>query len=221
MSAISQSDPFLVPVGPGLPPGGNSLLSEGVLVLNRHWTAVHVCTVRRALALLFQDLASVVTNDYEAHDFESWRDLSAADPHSGPCIRTPNFSLRVPEVIVLARYQGMPPRQLRFNRRNIFLRDGFSCQYCGAKPRRDDLTIDHIQPRSRGGLSTWENIAVACMKCNTKKGSRTPEEAGMNLLRKPKRPHWLSCLGAIPGAKGRTVWQKFVDKAYWNATLQE
>jgi len=202
-------------------PDALGLLHRGVLVLNRHWTAVHVCTVRRALTLLFQDLARVVTEDYQAYDFQSWRDLSALNPERGLHIHTPQFALRVPQVIVLARYNRIPPRRLRFNRRNIFLRDGFTCQYCGARPSRDEVTLDHIVPRSRGGQSMWSNIVVACMKCNTRKGDHLLEEAGMKLLRRPKTPHWLSCLNFVPAPSDRSVWQRFVDTAYWTTTLQK
>lgn len=203
-------------------PNHRSLLNAGVLVLNRHWTAIHVCTARRALALLFQDLARVVTEEYEAYDFDSWRELSAAlKQGEAPVIHTPQFAIRVPEVIVLARYQRVPPRRLKFNRRNIFLRDGLTCQYCGTRPPRDELTIDHIRPRSRGGLSTWENVALACARCNTRKGDRLPEEAKMTLLRRPRQPHWLSCVNTIPGSRGRDIWQRFLDNAYWTVGLTE
>ncbi len=202
-------------------PPSRSLLDQGVLVLNRHWTAIHVCTVRRALALLFQDLAHVVTEDYQALDFDSWRDVSASRPRDGSFIHTPQYAICAPDVIVLARYNRMPPRKVKFNRRNIFLRDNFTCQYCGAKPRRDELTIDHIVPRSRGGGSTWDNVALACVKCNAKKGNLSLKEAGLSLVRPPKRPHWLACVSYVPGPRGRSIWERFVDKAYWMADLHE
>lgn len=225
MSAIYQPSlsPFgTVHAGPiHVPSVARSVLNFGVLVLNRHWTAVHVCSVRRALSLTVENLARIVTEDYQIHDFDSWRDLSAMNPGEGPLIHTPHYAIRAPEVIVLSRYNRIPPRRMRFNRRNIFLRDEFTCQYCGCKPARDDLTVEHILPRSRGGLSTWENVVLACARCNSKKGDRLPDEAGMKLLRKPKRPHWLSCVNFLPGEHGRTLWQQFVDTAYWNTSLQK
>lgn len=200
-------------------PLGSSTLTRGVLVLNRHWAAIHVCTVRRAVALVFQNLARVVTESYESYDFKSWRDLSARTTGGGEFIHTPQYALRIPEVIVLSRYNRMPPRNVTFNRRNIFLRDGFRCQYCGRRPRREELSIDHIVPRSRGGPSAWKNVVLACTQCNTRKGNRSPEEAGMALLRIPKRPHWLICFGRASSPRGRSVWERFVDKAYWNVDL--
>jgi 5-methylcytosine-specific restriction endonuclease McrA len=221
MSAIPQPSHRVAVEAASRPPGGARLLSRGVLVLNRHWTAVHVCTVRRAMALLCQDLARVVTEDYQAHTFDSWRDLSEMEPGDGPHIHTPRFALRVPDVIVLARYNRVPPRRVRFNRRNIFLRDNFACQYCGARPPRDELTLDHVVARARGGASTWGNVVVACVACNMKKGSRLLEQTHLNLRRTPKRPHWLSCVNVAPGRRGRSVWQRFVDNAYWTASLEE
>lgn len=226
MSAVPESvsgpadgaDPARPAFGPS---PTRSVLNYGVLVLNRNWTAVHVCTVRRALSLVVEDLAKIVTEDYQSFDFDSWRDLSAASPPGQPMIHTPHYAIRAPEVIVLSRYNRIPPRRVRFNRRNIFLRDNFTCQYCGTRPPRDELTIDHILPRSRGGLSSWENVVLACARCNSRKSNRLPNEVGMRLLRRPKKPHWLSCANFMPGDSGRTLWQQFVDTAYWNTSLFE
>jgi len=226
MSAIPYPESF--PAGESAPVGAisrrasaRSVLNYGVLVLNRHWTAVHVCTVRRALSLVVEDLARIVTEDYQSYDFDSWRELSHMNPGEGPWVHTPHYAIRAPQVIVLAHYNRIPPRRVRFNRRNIFLRDNFTCQYCGCRPPRDELTIDHILPRSRGGLSNWENVVLACARCNSRKGNRLPHEVNMGLLRKPKKPHWLSCVNFTPGEEGRTLWQQFVDTAYWNTSLFE
>src|SRR5690606_25408476 len=115
--------------------GRRAMLNRQVLVLNRYWIAVHVCTVRRALTLIFQELARVVDEDYHTYDFESWRELSAFANRSDPVIHTPQFQLLLPQVIVLSQYHRMPPRTVKLNRRNIFLRDQYRCQYCGRRPR--------------------------------------------------------------------------------------
>jgi 5-methylcytosine-specific restriction endonuclease McrA len=197
------------------------MLNQQVLVLNKHWVAVHICTVRRALTLLFQELARVVTEDMQTYDFESWRELSEyADSHY-PRIHTPNFEMLLPRVIVLSRYQKCPPRNVKFNRRNIFIRDRHTCQYCGVKPPEDDLTIDHIIPRSRGGRTVWENVVLACTACNTQKGSRLPVECGMHPLRPPKKPSWVAVLNVHLDDDNRSLWQKFVDTAYWETNLHE
>ncbi|MEM1418500.1 MAG: HNH endonuclease, partial [Myxococcota bacterium] len=95
--------------------------------------------------------------------------------------------LRVPRLVLLADYNRVPRTPLRLSRRNVFLRDEQTCQYCGS---RSDLTLDHVLPRSRGGASSWENLVACCRECNLSKGQRTPDEAKMNLQRKPVRPTW-------------------------------
>lgn len=198
------------------------MLSSGVLVLNRHWTAVHVCNVRRAVTLLCQGYARVVAEDFQVHDFDSWRELSQQVEREGnDFIRTPSFRLLVPEVILLTGFHRMPPRTVKFNRRNIYIRDHYTCQYCGVKPSREELTIDHVNPRCRGGKSTWENVVLACQGCNSRKGSLSLEEAHMRPMKTPKRPHWLSTLRSTLKGPERPIWQRFVDAAYWNVPLEE
>lgn len=198
------------------------MLSQGVLVLNKNWLAVHVCSVRRAVSLVVQDYARIVADDYRIHDFDSWRQLSQhVGEHGNEFIHTPNFRILVPEVILLTGFQRMPPRTVKFNRRNIYMRDHYTCQYCGVQPPKEDLTIDHIIPRSKGGRSTWENVVLACQRCNTRKGSKAPEDVGMRLLKPARRPHWLATLRSTLKGPERPIWQRFVDAAYWNVALEE
>ncbi len=193
-------------------------LNHSVLVLNRHWTAVHVTNANRALVLLYGDRARVVTDDYATHDFDSWRDLTEVMDQVQK-ISTPSFQIAVPEVIMLTHFNRIPPRQVKFSRRNIYLRDAHTCQYCGKVPPKEELTIDHVMPRSRGGRTTWENVVLACIKCNMKKGSKLVNEAGLKLLKEPKKPHWLACSHFHQKAPVSTLWQKFLDSAYWNVQL--
>jgi len=198
-----------------------AVLKRNVLVLNRHWVAIHLCTVRRALGLLYQDLAEVVTGEYETYDFESWVEVSQYAQTD--MVRTVSMRIAVPEVIKLIRYRGFPPRHVRLSRRNIYLRDNMQCQYCGRTPPNDELTIDHIVPRSRGGKTVWTNVVLACARCNTLKGDRVPRDAGLRLTREPKKPHWLACARRWPptGPVDTPLWQKFIDAAYWNVALRE
>ena len=197
-----------------------SPLDGSVLVLNRSWVAVHVASVRRAVSLVYCDLARVVSpEDFSTYDFDDWKELSCATRTQ--CIRAVNFNLLVPEVIVLNVFNSFIRKEVRFSRRNIFQRDKNTCQYCGRRFGKIDLTIDHIIPRSRGGCDTWENLVLACVKCNVRKGSRTPEEAGLRLIRSPRKPGWIPHLGLkFDNAAGKS-WPKFVDAAYWNVELQE
>lgn len=190
------------------------MLDHSVLVLNRSWTPIAITTVKRGFSLVFQEHASIVDPDtYEMHDFESWLRVASmpAQARIAPgeaWIRTINLLIRVPEVVVLSRYNGIPRRELNFSRRNIFRRDNFECQYCGKRPGLRHLSIDHIRPISRGGATDWENCVVACIRCNTRKGNRSPEAAEMHLARAPFRPTWSDGVGfgqAVPDS-----WSRFV-----------
>jgi len=195
------------------------LLQRSVLVLNKHWLAIHVCSARRSFSLLYQDLARVVTEEYEIHDFESWKDISRGA--EGRFIHTPNYKLLIPEVILLRRYGKYPKRCIKFNRRNIYQRDHFTCQYCGRRLPREDLTIDHIIPRSRGGKSTWENVVLACSSCNALKGNHSLSRCKMTLIREPREPHWSTVMRRSMNREDHKLWLKFIDVAYWNVTLEE
>ena len=133
----------------------SAVLVEPALVLNRSWVAIATTPVRRAIQLMVTGAARAVRPDtYEMHDFISWSDLVIARDEE--CIRTISLRIPIPEVIVLTRYDGFPEASLAFTRRNLYRRDGYRCQYCGARPGSEELSIDHVLPRSRGGTSTWE-----------------------------------------------------------------
>jgi 5-methylcytosine-specific restriction endonuclease McrA len=170
-----------------------SFLNQQVLVLNRLWQAVNICTVKRALSLLFEGNAQVVLNaedgSFQTYGFQQWRDISDREPHP-ESIHTISFRIRVPRVIVLMLFDRVPKKEVKFTRHNIFERDRNQCQYCGGVFDRKDLNLDHVIPRDRGGPTTWENIVCSCIPCNTRKANRTPREAGLQLVRKPKRPKW-------------------------------
>ena len=197
------------------------MLDGQVLVLNRSWVAVNVASIRRALGLLYQDLARAVhPEDYSLYDFGDWCELSKFRKE-GRFISTPTMDIRIPEVILLNAFNGFFHREVRFSRRNIFERDKNTCQYCSKRLAKSELTIDHVVPRSRGGRDTWENLVLACMRCNVRKGDRVPREAGMPLIRKPKKPAWLPTLGVKVPSEKLSSWQRFVDTAYWDAELRE
>lgn len=197
----------------------SGVLSERSLVLNKSWVAIATTTVRHALTLVYSGAAKVITPEtYEVHGFESWSEL--AIPQDAPCVRTISLRIPVPEVILLTRYSGMPSMQVTFTRRNLYRRDANTCQYCGAKPGTQELTIDHVLPRSRGGLSTWENCVLACVRCNRIKANRLPEEAGMKLSKTPVSPRWTPAL-EVPVGRVRESWERFVSDRYWNVELEQ
>ena len=196
------------------------MLNESVLVLNRSWIAIQVASARRAISLLYQGYAKVVSpEDFSTYDFDGWKELSTtADDY---CIHTIDFKIMIPEVIVLTIFNSVYRRDIRFSRRNIFERDKSACQYCGRKFKKLELTLDHVIPRSLGGRSTWENLVLACVPCNVKKGNRLPEEARMPLIRKPRKPRWIPYSGENFASVRKVSWQRFVDAAYWDVELKE
>ncbi len=202
----------------------SGFLNQQVLVLNRLWQAVNVCTVRRALTLLFEGHAQVVLDSpdgsYQSYSFDEWRDFSMQEEHP-ESIHTISFRIRIPRVILLLVFDRMPKKEVKFTRHNIFERDRNTCQYCGRVFDRKDLNLDHVIPRDRGGPTTWENIVCSCVECNTHKGNRTPQEAHLHLIRKPKRPKWRPFVQVNLGLNCHDSWKHFIDVAYWNVELGE
>lgn len=202
-------------------------LSASVLVLNRFYMAVHVVSVRRAFTLLFRELAEVVhveQGQYANYNFESWREISELkakfkEPHED-WVKAVNFEIQVPRVIRLLFYDRLPKQAVRFNRRNIFARDANRCQYCGKRFPTSELSLDHVLPRSRGGETSWENIVCSCVKCNVRKGGRTPHEAHMQLIRQPVCPKRSPMLSLKLGNPKYESWKSFLDNAYWSVDLK-
>jgi 5-methylcytosine-specific restriction endonuclease McrA len=195
-----------------------SALNTKVLVLNRSYVPIHITSVRRALSLLYQDIAHAVDEQYRTFDFATWADLASEQDSIGLVDR----AIRVPRVILLLAYDRVPRRHVRFSRFNIYARDQNRCQYCGTHYSRSDLNLDHVIPRSRGGASTWENVVCSCLRCNRTKGGQTPSEAGMHLVRRPYRPQWTPFMIEAFSLKRYREWLPFlsaVDAAYWNTEL--
>jgi len=162
-----------------------------VLVLNATYEPLSVISIRRAVVLLLKEKAEIV----EAA--EAW-------------LRSERESLPVPLVIRLVYYVRIPRRfSLPLSRRTVLARDHYTCQYCGERVSRANLTLDHVIPRSRGGETGWENVVAACGPCNRRKGDRTPEEAGMPLYRQPRRPRYLA-LTLLEDSSAHQVWNKYM-----------
>jgi 5-methylcytosine-specific restriction endonuclease McrA len=207
------------------------MLDERTLVLNRHWAPISTTSVRRALVLVVRGAAGVVHPEtLHVASWDQWtgravrgsaRGEGAGDgvvgngapaTTSGASHRTVrgfDLEVRVPEVIVLTRYDGYPTRGVAFTRRNVYRRDGYTCQYCRARPGMSDLTIDHVIPRSRGGASSWENCVTACRPCNARKANRTTHEIDLRLPRPPAAPRWPGGLDPA-SVRARPLWQRFL-----------
>ncbi len=196
----------------------SSVLQRPTLVLNRNWQPVHVSTVARTLIMLYSGTVRAIDpDDYQAYEWTDWARLR---PRNGErFVQAVSMRLRVPEVVALSEYDALPNLAVSFSRRNVFKRDRYTCQYCGIQPGEEDLTIDHVIPRAKGGVSSWENCVLACLSCNGRKGSRLPEQTAMKLRRKPVRPTWRP-LYAHTTIRVES-WSKFISEAYWNVELAE
>lgn len=198
-----------------------AIRNRNVLVLNKGWSAIGVVSLERAIVMLFstckdgQPKAKIIdpTKDFQTFTWEDWSRLRPAVDEA--VINGANYAFRIPEVIVLSKFDRLPQHKIHFSRRTIYKRDDNQCQYCGVMPGTKELTIDHIKPRSRGGKTTWENCALACVKCNSFKADRTPEECGMKLMKEPKKP----VISLFKGEVKVKSWETFLGEAYWNVTL--
>ena len=204
-----------------------SALNAQVLVLNKLWMAIRVVDAKRAFTLLFKDLAEVIHVDdgsYATYDFDSWTDLSAAVKKYKELeyewVSTVRLDIAVPKVIRLLGYDRLPQQQVKLNRRNIFARDRNTCQYCGKQSSTSELSLDHIVPRSQGGKSTWKNLVCCCVRCNTRKGGRTPPEAAMKLIQNPVKPKRNPVISLRLGSDKYASWHAFLDNAYWSVELK-
>lgn len=201
-----------------------SVLDHPVLVLNRLWQAINTCTARRAFTLLYQGHAQVVSQDQSAnfltHDFASWRDFSQNNPEE-KMVQGVSLNIRIPRVIVLLMFDRLPKKEVKFTRHNVFERDKNTCQYCGKIFDRIELNLDHVIPREKGGQTTWENIVCSCIPCNSRKANKLPHQAGMHLIRQPRKPRWRPFININYSGPCHDSWRHFVDLAYWNVELGE
>jgi 5-methylcytosine-specific restriction endonuclease McrA len=167
-------------------------LHRPVLVLNASYEPINICAARRALVLVLKGVASA-EEESQAHVYSA------------------RHSIRVPSVIRLLEYRRIPHQTRALSRKNILMRDRYTCQYCHRTLPSSELTLDHVVPRSRAGETTWENLVACCHPCNNRKGSRTPDEANMKLSRAP-RPFSLHTSRHLMRllAKSDNQWQKYL-----------
>jgi len=164
---------------------------NGVLVLNHNFEPLNICAARRGLSLLVLDRAEVIR-------FSERTMRSGSEEHP------------IPSVLRLHQQVKRPLPRLKISRKSVMARDGFMCVYCGSK---QTLTIDHVFPRHRGGETTWENVVCCCLKCNNKKGARTPSEAGMRMGTPPRKPHFTPYISfpRFVSAVRRPEWREFLE----------
>lgn len=186
-----------------------------VLVLNRNWQAIGVKTPAEAFGMMATGNATAL--QISGDDFmspvrwEDWLKLPVRDGDN--CIGTVHGPVRVPTVLVLARFDKVPKRRPKFCAKAIWERDGGVCQYTGRKLKPNEGNIDHVVPVSRGGKSTWDNCVLADKKVNSKKGSKLPDEAGLKLLRRPFAPREVPVTHLIRNTYKVQDWEMFLAHA--------
>lgn len=183
-----------------------------VLVLNRNWQAIGVKTPAEAFGMMATGNATALQisgDDYMSPvRWEDWLQLPVRDGDN--CIGTVHGPVRVPTVLVLARFDKVPKRRPKFCAKAIWERDGGVCQYTGRKLKPNEGNIDHVVPVSRGGKSTWDNCVLADKKVNSKKGSKLPDEAGLKLLRRPFAPREVPVTHLIRNTYKVQDWEMFL-----------
>ena len=167
-------------------------MTEWTLLLNSTFEPLKVVSWRKAVVMVLLEKVEVV-EEYDR------------------MIRGISFTVRLPAVIRLNRYIKKRSFIFKFSRQNLYIRDGGRCQYCGSPFSHNELTYDHVIPRSKGGETEWTNVVTCCVRCNFKKGGRTPEEAGMYLIRKPKAPIWIPLLTMSLGLRETPeLWKNYL-----------
>lgn len=172
------------------------------LQLNASYEPLTVIPWQRAICMWLDDKVEIVST-YAEKVYDAIRDWTG----------------HMPAVVRLKKYVKMHKKRVKFSRINVFGRDNFTCQYCGTQPGTHELTYDHVVPRSKGGTTCWKNIVAACLPCNAKKADRTPEEAGMPLLKKPEKPK-IRPFTRLTLDKPNTP-EEWRDFLYWESALEE
>jgi len=216
----------------------SGLMNSRVLVLNKNWIPVDILNVVDAISKVFAGRAKFLDVETCAtYNFADWVDnwddaIRTAKVAADRAISSPRFKFLLPDVIVCTEYRGfgyhVSHRQPKFSRANIYRRDRNMCQMCGKKFHTEDLTIDHVIPKSKGGRMVWENVVLACVPCNAKKGDKSLAEAGMRLIRKPHKPtpeelkrNPIERILYRVGHKPPKTWEAFLGKAYWSVELKD
>jgi len=166
-----------------------SIINRNVLMLNQNYEPLTVCSARRAIVLLFQGKAEMI------------------ETANGLLIHTVSTSYDLPSIVRLWQYRRVPFKRIMLTRKNVITRDARRCQYCSTS--KGPMTVDHVIPKTNNGSDSWENMVCACVKCNNKKGNRTPEQAGMKLLKKPTRPSHIQFIQRYVGVSDHR-WRQYL-----------
>lgn len=192
----------------------NTLYQNSVLVLNKHWQAINVTTPATAISMIFTGAAAGLEIQQEdciiPRKWDQWVNLQVCD--NDDTVSTPRGKIKLPKVIVLSSYCQVPMKKLRFSIKNLWSRDKGRCQYTGKTLTDANGNVDHIIPKSRGGKTTWTNCVLCYKEVNSRKGDKTPAEAGLRLLRVPKEPLQMPSTMCIKNPLNIKEWNTFLIK---------
>jgi 5-methylcytosine-specific restriction endonuclease McrA len=198
-----------------------ALQSTRTLLLSNAYEPIQAISLKRAMTLLFNGKVEVI----EEYDWnivpvpsEIQTDVQVTHGNERRTVKRTMIVFKAPAVVRLLTAFIRRRRPIKFSRVNIYARDRYTCQYCGTKRTLAELTFDHVIPRKLGGKTTWTNIATSCGTCNLKKGGRTPEQAGMKLLKQPVQPTWQSAIAVT--VSSTSVPDAWRDYLYWTGELE-
>lgn len=192
----------------------NNIKENSVLVLNRCWQAINIKSPTEAISMMYDDSATGLEIKGEDHmvplKWEDW--ISLPYDENSSYIRTVNLQIKIPKIIVLCKFDRVPFKRPKFTTKNLWIRDGATCQYTGKKLTSKSGNIDHVIPKSRGGKTIWTNCVLSHREVNAIKANRTPEESGLNLIRKPFIPKEVPISKYIKNKHNIKEWDIFLKE---------
>ena len=196
---------------------------SAVLVMNKSWAPVEIWSLFKTIKNVYLGKAQIVDRESNLYNWdewvETWSDAEKIAKASFTPIGGSQVKIAAPEVVRLTEYNGFIFKNVKLCRRNVYIRDGGKCQYCGEKKGYNELNVDHVIPQGQGGKTKWNNIVLSCIPCNQDKGCRTPDEAGLTLIRKPFTPRWYHMDRDL--SKTLKNWESLFGEIYWDIELEE
>jgi hypothetical protein len=190
----------------------DSITKHSVLILNKHWIPINTTTPKHSFALMFSENAKGLLVEDDKVVPLDWNDWVAINPSEiDRKIKTIRGYIKIPTVIVLNHYDKIPKQTIKFTQKSLWERYNFTCQYTGKKVTRTNGNIDHVIPKSQGGKTSWENCVIAHKEINALKADRTPEQAGLKLLKKPSAPRIMPVSFYIRNKEEVKDWELFLN----------
>ena len=190
----------------------SSIIKHSVLILNKYWIPINTTTPKHSFALMFSDNAKAILIEEDKVVPLDWNDWVNVNPsEKDRKIKTVRGYIKIPSIIVLNYYDKIPRQTIKFTQKSLWERDNFTCQYTGKKVNKTNGNIDHIIPKAQGGKTSWENCVIAHKEINAIKADRTPEQAGLKLLKKPSTPKLMPVSFYIRNKEEIEDWNLFLN----------